>query len=129
MLIKSGINWRQILSFDNIEVCLVFKGINSTPLWNEVIKIYKSLFSTLPKICPIYPGTYLAKNVTIIENEIYDLQKLSKSLTFITNSLTSKMLPNGIYRHMITTSNELDPIGFSFIADVEINYKWNDRDF
>lgn len=117
--IKSGYVWRQILSFNNVDVCAVAAGVNNFPFLVTVRDIFLAKFTVFPRRCPALPGKYYARNISLTLDD-------SQSLN---DAMSPTPLPNGVYRHVIRWFNKDDPIGFALYFHIEINIRMNEDRF
>lgn len=130
---KSGTNWRQILKFEKVDGCLLAKGINM-PFLVKLKERYDEAFPNLPRNCPIKVQSYVAQNISVIENQISEfnmtLEDFQSSKDFsVIKMMTPKLLPNGIYRHSLRVFNDDDMIGMGIFVQLEINHRMNDEEF
>lgn len=116
----NGQSWRQFLKLDNLDLCAFLSGGLTLDFLKSVKELYFHLFPTLPSKCPIEPGKYSFKNVSIFEGG----QSGSEAKKKIGprgpgGFLSPANLPNGIYRHTVRFYNNFDPEGFMFYWHVE----------
>lgn len=92
------------------------------PFFTAILEEYHKTLSKLPKQCPALPGKYYVENVTVIEdNSIRSYDK-------ILSSVTTRELPNGIYRAIVNFHAELI-LSATFSCNVEVYNKMNEDKF
>jgi hypothetical protein len=124
------------MKIDDIDLCSLARGLNTNPLLKAVLKFYKKHLPNLPSTCPAIAGNYSAKNVTMIMNPKFELnmtlndfQKYEQPYSELVNALSSQLLPNGVFKHIIRFFNEEDPVGFALSWLLEFRHRLNNEDF
>lgn len=112
----NGQSWRQYMRFDKVDPCALARGVETNDYYKAFHDNYFKIFPGLPQKCPIVPGNYSMKNVTIVD----ETGDKSSNQDISSLYLTPK-LPNGIYRNVIRMYNDDDPVGFSLYWHIE-NY-------
>lgn len=104
-------------------MCDFLSGSNIFLFLSAARDFYNQLVPpNFPRKCPLSKGKYIAQNITISGSG----EKLAQK---INNALTVGELPNGLYRHAITLSNEEDPIGATICWHTLINIRMNEDKF
>lgn len=123
MFIKSSSTWRQLIKLDKTDVCFVLNGVNILPMLNNLKNLVLKIAPTLPKKCPFNPQVISLENVIIMSPEMVEV--ISKFLS----SISSTLMPNGVYRIVMRFHTENDPEGFLIFFHVELYYRLNDEVF
>lgn len=123
VMLKSGQNWRQIMSINNINACGITKGLKALPFLEDGFNWYKNSFPNLPAYCPIHPKNYSGQFDIHIGNKYENNDK-----QFL-NQFTPDVLPNGVFRYAIKMYNNEDSNIFSIIWQTERYIRLNDDVF
>lgn len=110
----NGPSWRRILKFDNLDACAILSGGHSIDFINAIRTQYLEMFPHFPKACPISKGRYYAKNITMM-NQAAEANRSAG----LFRTLSSGMMPNGIYRNSFRFYSDSDPEGFMVYWQVE----------
>jgi hypothetical protein len=124
------------LKLDKIDIRAMLHGVSNVAYLDTTMKMYKEYFPTLPSKFPIYPGKYFARNVTIITNQVNEINMTDEDYKKNTDiggkiysSITPTILPNGYYRHIIRFYSDEDSEGFCLFWHTELNLRMNAEDF
>lgn len=106
----NNIYWRQIMAFDNINMCQLLKGMNTIPLITYYRDFFFEIIPNLPRSCPYLPGKYYTYNISIINDATgKDVEK----------TISPTAMPNGIYRTTLRYFTEEDKDGVCFWFHLE----------
>lgn len=121
LLYKSGVSWRQIIRLEKIKVCNFLSGSNMFQFLIAVRDGYNTLAPpSFPRKCPIKKGKYSASNISLVRGD----------LSYAANrAMTVGELPNGLYRHVISLSDDEDPVGATLWWHLLVNIRMNDDKF
>lgn len=124
LLKSSSNNWRQLIKLDRFDACSLLNGVNVIPFLKSVKDLFfYRIAPNLPKTCPIMPQTISIVNATIVSPE------LIKEWKHIFSTVSSVLMPNGIYRNLAKCYTDKDPEGFVVCLHGEINFRLNDDVF
>lgn len=124
-------SWRQIIKLDRIDIKSFLSGMNTMPFLKVVKEYYNDKFPQLPATFPIKPGKYYAKNITIVYNDPLELtyqvaeHRPQGNFDKLSASYSPLMIPNGVYRHIITFFKNDDSHVLSLYWHMELNYRMN----
>jgi len=104
------------------EVCQFLKSDYKLPYFANGLKGLQEMFPEIPFSCPIYPRRYAVVNYTLDDDTI---EKKTKALA----SLSSTLVPNGLYRCIIQSSTKNDSNAFQISWLAEQKVRLGDEDF
>jgi hypothetical protein len=135
--LTGSLKWQFIFKVDNVDVCALFKGAKVLPIIEDFYKIYAELFPNFPRNCPILPGNYSVKNITlnsmqqnddpnktVKENQIKSFGIWSEIIPKLT-----PILPNGFYKQTILLSTKSDQFGFILSWVTQIDFRMSENEF
>lgn len=117
--IKMTTNWRQLVSFSDVEVCKVAKM--KTPIIEEAKQFFTQRVPGLPLECPVLAGYY---NLNYTHNDTDN-----PMIALLKKYVSSTMMPNGEYRHTLKLSNKKYGVLASFALQIRRYDRFNAEAF
>lgn len=98
-------------------MCGVINIAKQIPVYRELKKWWERDFPTLPHTCPVKPGPNYAYNISISSLENYNTKGILN------------LLPNGIYKFVLTISDDTDPMSYQLTWIDEIRNRLGEEEF
>jgi hypothetical protein len=116
---KMTSTWRQLVSFAQIEACKLAE--TSTPYLEEIKKILIQRIPDVPVKCPVMANTFYW-NYTHNDTD-------NPVIALLKKYVSSTILPNGEYRHVVKLSNKKYGTIGSFALQIRRYERLNEETF